>query len=213
MTTAKHPDDLQDRDILTNMDAHRGAGVQFGDFICHRNGDTPINFIGRVKGEYRAWYDRKEAEARREARASEVGRGEGTPGPVVLGPPSKQAVQEPEASLEQTIRSKVDALTQRVSQAEAEYRQSVDRAEQARRAWYDAYAELRLAEKILKELQEQDGREYPPEAPTSVGNDLPTEVGQRRKSNRNRVRKSVHSERTDTSSTETPETDTARTGV
>lgn len=203
----KHPDDLQDRDILTNMDAHRGAGVQFGEFICQRNGDTPINFIGRVKGEYRAWYDSKEAEARSKARASEVSRGEGNPGPVVIVPPSKQAVQESETSLEQTVRAKVDALSQRVSQAEANYLSAVAHVEVMKREWYDAYAELRMAERFLKELQKQDGREYPPEAPTSVGNDIPTEVGQRRKRRGNRVRKSVHSEGNDSRGTEVHEAD------
>ena len=207
----KHPDELQDRDILTNMDSHRGSGVQMGDFVCKRTGETPFNFINKVKGEYRAWYNGKEAAANREARANAASHQAQVERVREVSVPPSQAVQDAEASLEDTVRSKVAALTERVSQAEDFYRRAKDSVEVARKVWHGAYAELRMAERFLKELEKQDGREYPPEVTPPVGGDLSEEVGYRKPKRSNRVGKSRDTQGVSVRGQEAHADDTTRT--
>lgn len=203
----KHPDDLQDRDILTNMDAHRGAGVQFEDFVCKRNGDLPIAFIARVKGEYRAWYDRKEAENRRKAAATQRSASAEHQQSLPTIPVGGGLIQGAEASLEVTLKAQVDALSQRVARKETAYREAVKQVEAAKREWFDSYADLRQAERLVAALEKQDGREYPPDVDTPMGGDLPTEVGQRRKKRRSRVGESSNTEALSSGGTQTNESD------
>lgn len=209
----KHPDELQDRDILRSFDSFRAAGAQVGEFILKKSAnETPFNFVQRFKGEYGAWYYSKEAEERSKARANEARNKASDHQPVVVNEERPGVVQETEASLEATVRSKVVALTEAVARAEAQYRESVRHVEVNKRKWFDAYAELRMAERFLSELEKEDGREYPPETDPPVGGDLPTEVGQRGQKRRNRVRKSVHSEGNDNRSSEADAGNTSGTG-
>lgn len=195
----KRPEDLQDKDILTNMDAHRGAGVQFGEFISQRNGDTPFNFVQRVKGEYRAWFDRKEAEDRRRASVVQGNSVGGIGGPTFTRTSglSQTPIQSNEESLGETLKAKVDALAQGLARKEAEYRDLIKETEVARKAWHEAYADLRIAERLLRELEKEDGREYPPEDSSSMGGDIPQEVGRRRKTSRSRMGQSRDSKGSD----------------
>lgn len=204
----KHPDDLQDRDILANMDAHRGSGVQFGEFICRRNGDTPINFIGRVKGEYRAWYDRKEAEKYREARAAQASNQASVDKPSSSIPPVGTPVQQTQEGLEATIQAKVVALTEELSRRESWYREAVEYVEVAKKEWHNAYHELRMAERFLKELQE-DGRITPPEDGPTIGGNLPKKVGRGRKKGGGRMGESNDSKGVGSDSAEVHEGNTS----
>src|SRR3990167_2398889 len=192
------------------MDAHRGSGVQFGDFISQRSGDTPFNFIIRVKGEYRAWYNSKEVAERNEARASEVSRQTQLVGPGTLNVAPKGNVQEPQTSLEATVRSKVDALAQEYARAEELYRELGKQQDAAKVTWFRAYSELKMAERFLKELEQEDGREYPPEVTATIRSNLPEEVGYRRKRGRNRVGQPSSSEVGDSTSAEVHAGDTSR---
>lgn len=190
MEGIKHPEDLQDRDILRSLDANRGAGVQLGEFICQKvSGEIPINFIARCKGEYSAWYNRKEA-ALRNANANR----EGSAGPsassaVRDSAPPRPAVQGSKASLEATLEAQVDALTQEYARAESAYQDAKHGVVQAKERWHQVYADLRNAERFLQELRKDGNKEHPPEDDPEVGGNLSQEVGRGKQRSRNRVGK------------------------
>lgn len=175
--TLKHPDELQDKDILTNLDAHRGAGVQFGEFICKKGHETPFQFIGRVKGEYRAWYNGKEAEEARKARAAQVSNPAQDEGPRIAVPASARVVQEPEASLEAAIKAQVARLTEEYTVAKARERELIKEIDEGGLRLCKIARELFKAEQFLKELEEGGDT---PQVPQAVGRNIHPKMGPRK---------------------------------
>lgn len=206
----KHPDDLQDKDILVNMDAHRGTGVRFGEFESARKGATPIDFIARVKGEYRAWYNGQEVEERRKARVSETSHREATQDASPAAPALQQIVQSVETSLEATIKAQVSALTEKRTRAKSDLRKLEASTIAIACELMVLEKELRLAEKFLGELS---GDKNEQQIPSSVGGDIPKEVGQRKPRGRNRVAKANDPEIGDSGSKEGNQEDTGGTNI
>lgn len=167
------------------MEAMRkGGGVAavrhpvYGEFSLPRMpNERPIEFLSRFRGAYGAWYNEQEYKASSQARVAKASLGEANNGPSITGVPSTQVVQTPKTSLGETIKAQVVALRSEVSlvsDALAYYANQCDGAEHRK---YKLERELELAEKFLKEL-EQDGST--PTISQEVGGDIHSQVGQRK---------------------------------
>jgi hypothetical protein len=171
----KRPEDLQDKDILMALDKTRGVGVQWGDFISYKKGDTPINFIARVKGEYSAWYRSKEAEEASKVRASQVSSREPDQRPDASRETSEASVLPAKRSLDAILEAQEIAAT-------VEYAHLTQRSKNLEAELKKIDGEIR---KIKLELD--NVRRFRAELsagtspiPSEMGKDIHREVGQRK---------------------------------
>lgn len=150
-------DGLSDKDIIAATERARMAGCELdGQWYPKRPGESPMDFIERVRGEHNAWKASQEIEKARTARNVEVGNSRGSDRSDSANYISVPSVQAPKKSLVETIKSQV-------AEQREEYATLIVKREKVEEALTilngqikEVESEIELAEDFLSQLEKKN---------------------------------------------------------